>query len=143
MTTVPNAARASPVPLAVDLDGTLIRTDMLWESVARLLRKNPFWLLALPLWWSGGRANLKRQLARRVEVEPNALPYNEPLLAWLREQKRAGRLLVLATASDVAMARPVAQHLGLFDEVLPSDGQTNLRDRAKLRALTERFGERG
>lgn len=131
------------VPLAVDLDGTLIRSDMIWESVARLLRKNPLSLLALPFWWARGRAHLKQQLARRVQVDTTTLPYNEPLLTWLKEQKREGRRLVLATASDIAMARPVADHLGLFDEVLASDGETNLRAHAKLDALTKRFGERG
>ena len=134
MPPTPVTARQSQVPLVVDLDGTLIRTDMLWESVARLLGRNPLWLVALPFWWVRGRAHLKQQLARRVQVEASTLPYHEPLLAWLKEQKREGRRLILATASDLAMARPVAQHLGLFDEVMASDGQTNLRDRAKLKA---------
>lgn len=116
---------------------------MLWESVARLLRKNPLALLALPFWWAGGRAQLKQQLASRVQVDPATLPYHEPLLEWLKEQKRAGRRLVLATASDMAMARPVADHVGLFDEVMASDGETNLRAHAKMDALTKRFGARG
>jgi 4-hydroxybenzoate polyprenyltransferase len=76
-------------------------------------------------------------------VDPASLPYNEEFLAWLKEQKRGGRRLILATASDLAMAQPVADYLGLFDEVMASDGKTNLRHAAKLRALTEKFGERG
>src|ERR1051325_2233019 len=136
-------ASQSLVPLCVDLDGTLIRSDMLWESLARLLRKNPLWLLAVPLWWARGRAYLKQEIAARVRVDAATLPYNEALLAWLKEQKRAGRSLVLATASDVEMARLVSRHLGLFDDVLASDGKTNLRASAKLNALTKRFGARG
>ena len=131
------------VPLAVDLDGTLIRSDMIWESVARLLRKKPLALLALPFWWARGRAHLKQQLGRRVQVDAASLPYNEPFLAWLKEQKSAGRRLILATASDMAMARPVAAHLGIFEEVMASDGEINLRAQAKMDALTKRFGERG
>ena len=127
----------------MDLDGTLIRSDMIWESVARLLRKNPLALLALPFWWACGRAHLKQQLARRVQVDPAALPYHEPFLAWLKEQKSAGRQLVLATASDIAMARPVAAHVGIFDDVMASDGEVNLRAHAKMDALTKRFGDRG
>jgi apolipoprotein N-acyltransferase len=131
------------IPLCVDLDGTLIKTDLLWESLARLLRRNPFQLLLVLFWWARGRAFLKRQLVRRVTIDPAALPYHEPFLAFLREQKAAGRKLVLVTASDRDMALPVANHVGLFDEVLGSDGKTNLRGANKLKVLVEKFGERG
>jgi len=131
------------IPLCVDLDGTLIKTDLLWESLARLLRRNPFQLLLVLFWWTRGRAFLKRQLVRRVTIDPAALPYHEPFLAFLREQKATGRKLVLVTASDRDMALPVANHVGLFDEVLGSDGKTNLRGANKLKVLVEKFGERG
>ena len=139
----PNTPQTSPPPLVVDLDGTLIKTDLLWESLAQLLRRNPLMLFAVLFWWTRGRAFLKRQLARRVTIDPAALPYHDPFLAFLREQKAAGRKLILATASDRDMALPVANHVGLFDEVLGSDGKTNLRSANKLKALTEKFGERG
>jgi 4-hydroxybenzoate polyprenyltransferase/phosphoserine phosphatase len=135
--------QADPVPLAVDMDGTLLRTDLIWEYLLQLLRQQPLMALALPGWWLRGRAFLKQQLALRVRVDAATLPYSDAFLAWLREQKRAGRRLVLATASDARMAEPVAQHVGLFDELLASDGRTNLRDRAKRDALTRRFGDRG
>jgi apolipoprotein N-acyltransferase len=127
----------------VDLDGTLIKTDLLWESLARLLRRNPFQLLPVLFWWARGRAFLKRQLVRRVTIDPAALPYHELFLAFLREQKAAGRKLVLVTASDRDMALPVANHVGLFDEVLGSDGETNLRGANKLKVLIAKFGEHG
>jgi apolipoprotein N-acyltransferase len=131
------------IPLCVDLDGTLIKTDLLWESLARLLRRNPFQLLLVLFWWTRGRAFLKRQLVRRITIDPAALPYHEPFLAYLREQKAAGRKLILVTASDRDMALPVANHVGLFDEVLGSDGKTNLRGANKLKVLVGKFGERG
>src|ERR1019366_3537417 len=131
------------VPLIVDLDGTLIKTDLMWESLACLLRQNPFALFAILLWWTNGRAFLKQQLARRVKIDPAALPYNEKFVMWLREQKSAGRKIVLATASDLQMAKPVANHAGIFDEVLASDGKTNLRSESKLKTLVVKFGERG
>ena len=139
----PDTPRENQVPLCVDLDGTLIKTDLLWESLARLLRRNPFQLLPVLFWWARGRAFLKRQLVRRVTIDPAALPYHEPFLAFLREQKAAGRKLVLVTASDRDMALPVANHVGLFDEVLGSDGKTNLRGANKLKVLIAKFGERG
>ena len=52
------------VPLVVDLDGTLIKTDLLWESLARLLRRNPLWLFPVLFWWTRGRALLKQQTRR-------------------------------------------------------------------------------
>ncbi len=139
----PPDAPAQPVPLCVDLDGTLIQTDLLWESLARLLRRNPFRLVSVLIWWVRGRAYLKRQLVQRVTIDPAALPYHQMFLAFLREQKAAGRKLVLVTASDRDMALPVAEHVGLFDEVLGSDGKTNLRGGNKLKVLVKKFGERG
>jgi apolipoprotein N-acyltransferase len=129
--------------LVVDLDGTLIRTDMMWESLARLLRRNPLAIFQILFWWSRGRALLKQKLAERVEINPATLPYHEKFCAWLRAEKNSGRTIILATASDLKMAQPVAAHVEIFDEVLASDGQTNLRSKNKLRALTEKFGERG
>jgi phosphoserine phosphatase len=138
----PDAPRENPVPLCVDLDGTLIRTDLLWESLAKLFRRNPFWLFRVLIWWMRGRAFLKHQLAWRVTIDPASLPYHESFLAFLREQKSVGRKLVLVTASDREMALPVARYTGLFDEVLGSDGRTNLRGANKLKMLVEKFGER-
>ncbi len=143
MPQTPDAPHANQVPLAVDLDGTLIRTDMMWEHLARLVRQNPFWIFPILFWWMRGRAFLKKQLARRVKIDPATLPYHEKFLTFLREQKSAGRKIILATASDLQMALPVANHVGLFDEVLGSDGKTNLRSENKLKALTEKFGARG
>src|ERR1700690_3740635 len=134
----PDAPRENHVPLCVDLDGTLIKTDLLWEALAQLLRRNPFQLFPVLIWWMRGRAFLKQQLARRVSIDPATLPYKESLLAFLREQKSAGRKLVLATASDRDMVLPVASYVGLFDEVLASDGHTNLRGRNKLKVLVEK-----
>ena len=138
-----NEPAVKQVPLAVDLDGTLIRTDMMFESLARLLKQNPLAMLAVPFWWLRGRAYLKQQLAARVQVDAASLPYHEEFLEWLKAEKRNGRPLILATASDIKMAEPVAQHVGIFDEIIASDGETNLRSTAKLKKLTEKYGERG
>src|SRR6266853_1096491 len=129
---LPAAAEpATKVPLCVDLDGTLIKTDLLWESLVRLLRKNPFYAFAILYWWLYGRAYLKAQLAGRITLDCATLPYHRAVLDFLREEKHRGRRLILVTASDLRPAREVADHLGLFDEVLGSDGETNLRGRTK------------
>jgi 4-hydroxybenzoate polyprenyltransferase len=139
----PSPKSETPVPLCVDLDGTLIKTDLLWESLVRLLKKKPLAIFAILSWWTRGRAFLKQQLAARIAIDPATLPCNKEFLAFLREQKKSGRPLVLATASDLKMAKLVADYFGLFDEVLASDGKTNLRSANKLKALTEKFGVRG
>src|SRR6185436_14722326 len=82
-------------------------------------------------------------IASRVQVDVAALPYNGLFLEFLREAKRRGRRLILASASDRELADRVAKHVGLFDEVLASDGRRNLRGSKKLETLIERFGERG
>jgi phosphoserine phosphatase len=140
---MPQSPAENPIPLVVDLDGTLIKTDLLWESLVQYLRRNPPGIFPVLFWWSRGRAFLKRQLADRVRVDPATLPFNEKFLAWLREQKASGRKIVLATASDFQVAKPVSDHFEIFDEVLASDGRTNLRGANKLKALVEKFGERG
>ena len=113
-------------PLVVDLDGTLIRTDMLHESLCRVLRESPLSLCLIPMWLFKGKALLKRQLAACTSIDPGILPYNHDFLDWLRQERTNGRTLVLCTGSDRALAMAIADHLGLFDEVLASNGTVNL-----------------
>lgn len=131
------------IPLAVDLDGTLILTDTLHESALRALRSHPLQALQIPLWLVRGKAHLKEQLARLTDFDAASLPYNQPLIDWLRLQRLQGRHLILCTASDRSMADAVAAHLGLFDEVMASDGKHNLSARNKAAALQARFGTQG
>jgi 4-hydroxybenzoate polyprenyltransferase/phosphoserine phosphatase len=130
-------------PLVVDLDGTLIRTDMLVESASQFLIQNPFQFFKPLLWLLRGKTVLKTELAERVALDPSALPYNADVLDWLHAEKKTGRRMVLATASHRVLAEQVAQHLHLFDEVLATEGNTNLKSTAKAQALIERFGEGG
>lgn len=129
-------------PLAVDLDGSLLLGDSLHESLLTLLRGNPLYALLVPAWLLGGKARFKRELARRAVPDPASFAYNQPFLDWLRGQ-RGSRELVLCTAADRAIGEAVADHLGLFDAVLASDGERNLSGKGKARALVERYGERG
>ena len=128
-------ARETQPVLCVDLDGTLIRGDLLWECVVALLKTRPATLLLLPLWLLRGRAYLKHQLASRVHLDPSRLSYNQPVLDLLRQEKLASRRIVLATASDRRLAEAVAGYVGFFDEVHASDGETNLKGSAKAKFL--------
>jgi len=121
--------------LCVDMDGTLLATDVLWESLLVLLRTQPWRLAFLPFWLFKGKAHLKHQIAQYVVLDPESLPYRDDVLDFLRKEKGAGREIVLATASDRTVAEAVAHHLGLFSAVLASDGKVNLAGRQKLKAL--------
>lgn len=131
----------APLPLCVDLDGTLLRTDALYETVMVLLARNPFYLFLLPLWLLRGKASLKKRIAERARLDPALLPYDARVLQLLRETPARPR--VLCTASDTIIAESVAGHLGCFEEILSSNGERNLSGHRKAHALVERFGERG
>lgn len=128
--------------IVVDLDGTLIHSDLLVECVFLFLKRHPlrFWQLFLWLWQ--GKAVLKRQLVDLVAPAAQTLPYNLALMNWLDEQRAAGARLVLATASDLRLARAIAAHTSLFDEVLGTQ-ERNLAARHKQEALVELYGELG
>ncbi len=131
------------LPLCVDLDGTLVKSDTLADSLCVLARTRPWDLLRLPGWLLGGKARLKREVSTRAPLDAAHLPYNETLIVFLREQAASGRQLYLSTGADQHLAHGVAQHLGLFDGVFSSDGVTNLTGKEKLHLLESRFGRSG
>lgn len=131
------------VPLAVDLDGTLIAGDLLWEGLFALLRANPLYLFLAPFWALMGAARLKHEISSRVAIDAESLPYRAGFVDRLRAEKAAGRTLVLATAASRRYADAVAAHLGLFDRVLSSDETTNLKSARKRDALIALYGDGG
>ncbi|MCB1744237.1 MAG: haloacid dehalogenase-like hydrolase, partial [Gammaproteobacteria bacterium] len=137
------AANDADVPLVVDLDGTLIKTDLLFESLLSLVKRRPLWLLMLPFWLLAGKAVLKREIARRTQIDVRLLPYNEALLEYLRAQRQSGRRLVLATGADALLARDVADYLGLFDTVHASDADNSLTGVRKRDRLVACHGQGG
>jgi len=126
-------------PLVLDLDRTLIRTDLLAESILALLRKNILMIIPMIFWLLQGRAVLKRRVSERVHLDVALLPANEALLAYAEAEKAKGREIVLATAADELMARRVAQRFPVIDRVLASDGRNNLKGEAKATMLRELF----
>ena len=119
-------------PLYVDLDGTLIHSDMLLESFLELIRRNLLLILLVPLWMLRGKAFFKREIARRVQLRADLLPYNQQLLDFLRVEKKSGRRLILISASDDSLVQAVAAHLGIFDQAIGSDGLVNCSGTRKL-----------
>jgi len=127
----------------VDLDGTLIKSDVLVESLLILLKRNPFFLLMVPLWLLHGKGYLKHQVSLRVQLDVARLPYNELFLEYLSQQQAAGRQIFLATACHEEQAGQIARHLGIFDGVLATSKDVNLAGEEKGRQLRTRFGDKG
>ncbi|MDE3187099.1 MAG: UbiA family prenyltransferase [Acidobacteriota bacterium] len=140
-----DSASAAPYPLArplcVDLDGTLVKSDTLFDALCQLVRSRPWQLWRLPLWLAGGRARLKMEVARCAPLDAQRLPYNTGLLRYLQAQRREGRPIYLTTGADPALAARVAAHLGIFQDVLATDPTTNLTRAKKLARLRQRFGQ--
>jgi 4-hydroxybenzoate polyprenyltransferase len=130
-------------PLCIDCDGTLIRTDLLHESLIRIILRKPLILFSLIPWIFRGRAYLKSKLALLVHPEFSVLPFRDEVLNLARERKKMGGKVILATASHGILARKLADQCAIFDEVLASDEGTNLKGEAKRSLLVQRFGERG
>jgi 4-hydroxybenzoate polyprenyltransferase len=128
-------------PLCVDLDGTLVKSDTLVDSLLLLVRARPLEALKTPLWLLRGKAAFKERVTAKVSLDPANLPYNRPLLEYLRGQHVEGRTLYLATGADASLAVRIAEHLNIFEEVLASDGRTNLIGKDKLASLRARFPE--
>lgn len=130
------------LPLCVDLDGTLIRSDTLVEGIGHLLGDWRSWP-GLALAFLKGKAGLKQHVAAEAGIDAALLPYDERVIALIRDAKATGREVALVTAADRKIADAVAAHLGLFDTVLASDGATNLKGDAKGQALAQRYGAKG
>lgn len=133
----------SNIPLVVDLDGTLIKTDCLIESLIALVKQYPVYIFIFPFWLLYGKAYLKWKIAEKVDLDIKKLPYNSEFISYLEDQKLQGRQLVLATASYYKYAEDVAKNLQLFDSVFATNEKMNLSGQTKRSVLVEQFGEKG
>lgn len=137
------AAADSMIPLCVDLDGTLVKSDTLHDSLLVLLRTRPAKFLSLPGKVLKGKAAFKSAVTDSVALDVPHLPYNRKLLQYLRAEHARGRAIYLATGADVRLAQRVAEYLGIFKGVLGSDGSVNLTGHNKLELLRKTFGAEG
>lgn len=130
-------------PLVVDLDGTLLRSDMLLETGMAFVRSHPTKLLQPLRWLLKGKASLKEGLARGAQVDVSTLPYDPTVIDVINAERLSGRSVVLATATHCSLAERIAEHLQLFDLVLATDTDRNLSAERKRDALVELYGEGG
>jgi phosphoserine phosphatase len=131
------------IPLCIYLDGTLIEADVTLEAVKIYVRRNLFNLIIALAWIIRGRAYFKHKIAQRIDLDVKSLSYRKKLLAFIREKKKKGHRIFLATACNQAYANGVSDYLGIFDGVFASTERENLRARAKAQALVKSFGKNG
>lgn len=131
------------IPLCVDLDDTLIRTDILWESVVQLWRRPLVALSALSALLLRGKAGLKTFLAAEIPIDPVTLPYRDDVLDFVKSQRANGRSVILATATHRIVAQRIADHLGIFSRVFATEAELNLSGARKQQALESAFGAHG
>jgi 4-hydroxybenzoate polyprenyltransferase len=130
-------------PLCVDLDDSLVAADLLWESFLAAVKRRPVVLLLVPFWLLRGRAYLKARLAKRADLRVDLLPYRKEVVSYIRDERQAGRTVWLVTASDSRLAKQISLHLGIFDQVVSSNGTLNLKGAVKAEFLRQQFGHEG
>ncbi len=122
--------------IVVDLDGTLVSTDTLIESLFKLIKSQPSLIFQIPFWLFKGKAGFKIEVAKHISLDPAQLPYNNELLHYLRRERAKGRKLILATAAHKSIALSISEHLGFFERVLSTNEESlNLAGKAKSQAI--------
>lgn len=132
-----------PPPLVIDLDGTLICTDTFHEMMLRVLYEKPWMLIFLPFWFLKGRPYAKTRLMQSIALDPASLPYNHQFLEFAHAEAKKGRPLILATGTPQKLAENVANHVGIFQDVIGSTDRLNMTGLHKQKALLDRFGRDG
>ena len=130
------------IPLVVDLDGTLLHSDLLHEGIIILLRKNPFYFFPLLFWLLKGKVYFKNQIFNTVQLPYDLLPWNKKLIVFLKVESLKGRKLIVATASVNTHSQEILKVFPFFDEIYGTD-TINLKGRNKLKFLVNKFGESG
>ena len=129
--------------IAVDLDDTLVKTDMLYESFLHAVKRNPLVLFLVIAWLFRGKAYLKYRLSSYFNFDPSILPYNTELLSWLKAEKQGGAKIYLVSASDEKIVGAIAQSTGIFDGFYGTTLERgNLSGARKAELLNKEFGEK-
>lgn len=143
MSDAPPSAVGAPVPLVVDVDGTLLRTDLLHEAALQFVARHPFESWRLAAWTLSGKPRLKAALAGRIECNAGSLPFRDEIVAAIHEAQAQGRPVWLASASHRDYVEAVAARIGGIAGVFASDERVNLSGARKAERLIEAFGEGG
>ena len=130
-------------PLCVDLDGSLIATDTLWEGLVVLLMRKPLMIFQVITWLLAGKAILKKNVAEHTERSGEDWPVRNEVVEYINLAKAEGRKVYLVTGAAEKTALSLSKHLGLFDGVYHSDDEVNLTSKRKRDKLVDEFGDGG
>lgn len=133
-----NAVADDRVPLVVDVDGTLLRTDLLWEGLLRMMFERPHRIFGALLALPHGRSAFKTFVADCVDVRCESLPLDPAVLELVEQARRRGRTVVLASAAARSQVVDLARRVPV-DRILASEPDLNLKGRRKLDALQNEF----
>lgn len=129
--------------LCVDLDGTLVKTDLLHENIFLIIKSNPLMILPMLGWLLKGKTYFKSQINQRSQIHFESLPLNKEVLEFVRHEKESGRKVYLVSANTLHNVEGVAKVINLFDGVYCTDDSQNLKGASKAKFLTDKFGEKG
>lgn len=129
-------------PLVVDLDGSLIRSDLLHEAVWQTMSRRPSAFIGSVLNFlrTRNKAKFKSDLSKSFELAPEILPYNEEVLREIRAHRDAGGSVILASASHDAQVQSIARYLRVFDHAFGSSEFTNFSGSKKAQAIQALLG---
>lgn len=141
MTALSIPADRSVIPLVVDVDGTLLRTDLLYEAALQFMAHHPFQAPLMLLWLMSGRAYLKTRLAAEGPPPIATMPLRLETVALIHAAQHLHQPVYLASASDERYVRQVADIIGGIDGVFGTTVDRNLAGAAKAACLNNAFGE--
>jgi len=140
---MPKSSVNIDTPLVIDLDGTLLKSDLLIETGVLFLTDWPFQVGKLCNWLLQGKLMLKKNLAETTNLDVSTLPYNKTVLDLITVERSKGRKIILATGSYKSLAFKIAEYLGLFDDVIASNHKQNVVGKRKCEILVEKYGKKG
>ncbi len=128
--------------VCADVDGTVLETDLLYESLLFAIKRHPCIVFLVPFWLLRGRAHLKSELARRAaEMSVAVMPLNEEVVAYLRDRAESGSSVILASASHTTLVGKIAERLGFVSCIIGSDDSNNCKGSRKADAIKEQLGD--
>ncbi len=128
------------IPLCVKLEGAVLRTGTTAELALALVRRRPWMALAVLYWLFLGATEFRNRVSEHAALDPAGLPYRRPFLTFLRREAASGREIFLVTRARSDVARTIANHLGLFSDVIEIEHDKTPRGETIAKALCARFG---
>jgi 4-hydroxybenzoate polyprenyltransferase/phosphoserine phosphatase len=133
---VPFEASGGVKVVCTDVDGTLLATDLLYESLLVAIKRRPWLLFIIPFWLLRGRSVVKARLAEQAtSLKFEHLPLREEVVSYIKQQRERGCRIILASASHHTLVAGIARRLGSVDSIVASDEHVNRKGSAKAEAI--------